>query len=420
MADVRVRRPAHAPRAGMAPTAPAVPRALAAQGSRGHRVSALRRLWPGLRRPAEGALLRGQRTHGEGHLDQALSELRRGLADDPQGDRLPALHARASLPETRHGRARVRDRVERPYGARVLASRRRVGRVVAADRRPQALLRLLGPPPLRVRTPWQTASAAPLDLHRGRPDRGGARACGPHGLHRDEQRHRLRRRRAQRPAALAGDVVLPLRPPGVLLCHADRRLRARLHRERRRDGVRLRRRHRPSALGAAGRHLRLHGRRGLAEDHLRRNLGRLLRRAGRPHRGHPLALQRARLDHGGADRACGARLLLDLRALRRGWPATGQDRPARDVGSERAQRPAGLAVPRREVLAGRRRRLPDLRRRAKQGLRAHSRAPLATGAESEGPRKVRSAEATKSASAMPVKGHTRYEFWKTRLTKRRT
>ena len=46
----------------------------------------------------------------------------------------------------------------------------------------------------------------------------------------------------------------------------DGRLRPGLHRQHRRHGLRLRRRDRPPALGAARRHVRLHGRRRLADD----------------------------------------------------------------------------------------------------------------------------------------------------------
>ena len=93
---------------------------------------------------------------------------------------------------------------------------------------------------------------------------------------------------------LARDVVRALRAARVLLRDADGRLRARLHRERGRHRLRLRGRHRAPALGARGRDVRLHGGRGLAEDRLRRHLGRDVHRARRAHRGAALALRRSR------------------------------------------------------------------------------------------------------------------------------
>ena len=59
----------------------------------------------------------------------------------------------------------------RRNGRELLARERGLGRVVAAPRRQDALLRLLGPPPLRVPDPRQAATAPPVDVQRRRPDR---------------------------------------------------------------------------------------------------------------------------------------------------------------------------------------------------------------------------------------------------------
>ncbi len=82
MADLRLRRPAHASRPGLETATASVPRAVAAEGPSRHRVPTVRRVRKGLRRPAEGALLRDQRADGEDHLDEALLALRGRLTDD--------------------------------------------------------------------------------------------------------------------------------------------------------------------------------------------------------------------------------------------------------------------------------------------------------------------------------------------------
>ncbi len=203
-------------------------------------------------------------------------------------------------------------------------------------------------------------------------------------VHRDEQRQRLRRRRQDRTAALARDLVRALRTARVLLRDADRRLRASLHRERGRDRLRLRRVDRQPSLGARGRDVRLHGGRGLAADGVRRHLGRDLHRARRPHRRAALAVQRSVGDHRRADRPRRARLLLDVREVRRRGIATSEDRPSANLRAERAQRRPDLALPRRQVLAARRRRPPDLHHGPEQDLRAHSAGTLVEAPESEG------------------------------------
>lgn len=214
---------------------------------------------------------------------------------------------------------------------------------------------------------------------------------------------------------MARDVVLALRAARVLLRDADGRLRAGLHRERGRDRLRLRSRERAPAVGAASRDVRLYGGCGLAEDGLRRHLGRQLRRAGCPHGRRAVAFQRAGLDHGRPDGAGRARVFLDLRTLRgRGAPAR-EGRRAGNLGAQRAERRPGLALPRRQVLGARRGRVPDLHLRPQQAVRAHSAGPVAAAPGGAEARTVRSIPESKKARAMPVRGQTRYELWKTRL-----
>ncbi len=128
----------------------------------------------------------------------------------------------------------------------------------------------------------------------------------------------------------------------------------------------------------------------------------------------------AGLDHGRPDGSRRDRLLLDLRPVRRWRAAARQGRPARHLGVERAERRPGLALPRRQVLGPRRRRLPRLHLGPQQGLRDDHSAALRGAEEGKGSREVPEAEASKSARAMPVKGQARYEVWKTRLRKSKT
>ena len=111
-----------------------------------------------------------------------------------------------------------------------------------------------------------------VDVHGRSRDQQLARLQRRQDLLRHRRRQPLRDRRPHRPASLAGAVAPAFRAPRVLLRHADYCVRARLHRERRRDAVRLRGLERAAALGAAGRHLHLHGRRRLAATRLRRHL----------------------------------------------------------------------------------------------------------------------------------------------------
>ena len=100
-----------------------------------------------------------------------------------------------------------------------------------------------------------------------------------------------------------------------------------------------------------------------------------------------------------ASRAGGSALRRGSRARRRSSPASSTSRraggaepaglrrvkigPRRNLRAERAQRRSDLAVPRRQVLAARRRR-PGSTSRAEQGVRAHSGAALAEAPEGEG------------------------------------
>ena len=113
------------------------------------------------------------------------------------------------------------------------------------------------------------------------------------GVRRVRRRPRVRPRRADGKAALAGGVVLALRPARVLLRDSDGRLRARLHRQCRRNALRVRREVGPAPLGAERRHVHLHRGRGLAPDDLRRHLGRILLGFRRRDRRSALALHDA-------------------------------------------------------------------------------------------------------------------------------
>ena len=88
--------------------------------------------------------------------------------------------------------------------------------------RQDPLLRVLGPPPVRLPDPRQAQAAPQVDVRGRRPDRRRARPGGSNRRDRDEQRERLRRRRQDRASALALDVLLALREAGVLLRDARR------------------------------------------------------------------------------------------------------------------------------------------------------------------------------------------------------
>ena len=97
------------------------------------------------------------------------------------------------------------------------------------------------------------------------------------------------------------------------------------------------------------------------------------------------------------------RLASELRRLDR-------ERAARHVGAERPERRARLALLRRQVLGARRGRQAGLHLGPEQAVCAHSRAALEDAPEAEGEGgegEVRSAEASKSATPMPVKGQSR-------------
>ena len=197
------------------------------------------------------------------------------------------------------------------------------------------------------------ASTGPLDVRGRRPGRRGACVRRREGVHRHEQRERLRGRREQRTDALARDLLLALRAARVFLRDAYRRLRPRLRRQCGRHGLRLRSLDRRSALGTRSRHLRLHRSGGVAKDGLRRKLGRQLHRARRAHGRLPLALRGSVLDHRRAHGSRRARLLRDVHPLRVRRASSNQGRPARDLRSQRTERAARLAVSRRKVLTRR-------------------------------------------------------------------
>ena len=81
----------------------------------------------------------------------------------------------------------------------------------------------------------------------------------------------------------------------------------------------------------------------------------------------------------------------------------------------------GLALPRRQVLGRSSRTASASTSRAEtRSTRMITQQRYASAEEGEGPREVPEAEASKSASAMPVKGQARYDVWKTRLRNSKT
>ena len=178
--------------------------------------------------------------------------------------------------------------------------------------------------------------------------------------------------RATGKRALARAVVLALPGrPRVLLRHAGGRLRPRVHRQHRRHDVRLRRDDRPPALGAARRHVRLHGRGGLAEDGLRRLLRRQRLRASTPRTGDlRWKYDARRVDPRRADRrrTGSSTSRPAARAATHGTPL--REARARAERSRSNARTGKFVwcVPRRPVLAGRRRLEAALPRRAARGV----------------------------------------------------
>ncbi len=363
---------------------------------------------------------RHRRQARESPLAAEVLELHRRLSRGRARDSLRPTDAPSALREERPchpGRDdRGAGRQDRSHEMAVQGRPHRVGPVA---RRPRSLFRLLGSQGLCARRA-QAAQSNALECRDGRQGHRCARIRERDRLRRHVRRSCVRARRAHRPAALARRVLYALRAPGVLLRYAGRCLRARLPRQHGRNGLRLRCDHGKPALGAAGGDVRLLRARGLAEHGVRRDVGRVLLGARCAHRRLPLAVHRSRRGDGGALGAGRSRLLLDVRQVRPAPPEAREERPPGDVRAQRPHRRSCLAVPRRPLLAGRSRRPANLHIREAAHLRAHpAGAPQADPALA-GPRALRPIPKSKKASAMPVKGQTRYELWKTRLRKSST
>ena len=227
-------------------------------------------------------------------------------------------------------------------------------------------LRLVGPLRLCDRRPDEEGQVA---LSNGRPGRRRSRVLPRHDLHPDEQRPPLCDQRVDGPGALARFVVLALRAARVLLCNAHRCLRPRLHRQRRRLRLLVRSEDRPPDLGSARRDVRLHGCCGVAEDGVRRDVGRLGRRVRRGDRQDALAARLARRCVRGADGDERAALLLDARGVRGQTPAARRARRQPDLRPRRPDREAHLELRGRRVFAHRRGPGAGLSRRPDTRLR---------------------------------------------------
>ena len=171
MAHLRLRQRALARLPLQAPTAVQAP--VDDRRPRLDRVPAERRLRARLRRPAEGSLLRAQRRDRPGELAQEPRPLRRRVADDRQGPRLPVLHAPrrccAQGQDGADGFVVAWDAADR---ARALALRGRAVRVLAAAAWQPPLRRLLGPRRARDQREDRQAHLALRGRQRGEHLRG--------------------------------------------------------------------------------------------------------------------------------------------------------------------------------------------------------------------------------------------------------
>ena len=153
-----------------------------------------------------------------------------------------------------------------------------------------------------------------------RPDRRGARPCRPDAVRRDEQRSVYGV--DARPGARSGTPHRSRASVGASTSTRRRRSPTGASSSETRTAPSTRSAPaRSPALGARGRDVRLHGGRGLAENGLRRHLGRdfiaLDARTGEPR------WRFAAPSGSPARRQCRARLLLHVRAVRRGRAAAG-------------------------------------------------------------------------------------------------
>ena len=250
MADLRVRRSAHAPGAARLADPPALPRALAVGGQGRHRVPALGRL----RKRSTSRSRRDASTSsrlapasGSGRGTSTTAWLRRRRSATASSTRGSWIACRAGKHEAgARGFVIAWDARQRAPALAIRRGRR------SSRRRCSSATRSTSAPGTTSSTRSRCGGGSvrgALDVRGRRPGRRGACVRGRDGLHRHEQRERLRGQRAERPDALARDLVLALRAARVLLRDADRRLRARLRRQRGRHGLRLRRLDRTSALG---------------------------------------------------------------------------------------------------------------------------------------------------------------------------
>ena len=415
LADVRLQRRTVALRA--VPASAAVRGPLVAQAGGRSRASSGGRLRPRFPLQQPGHRGRHRRAARENRLEAAVPELHRRL---PRGCARDALRPPDAPPAVREERSchagrddRGTRRQDRPHE---MAVQGRPDRVRPLARRPRPLLRLVGSQGLCAQRA-QEEESHDLEL---RDRRQGRRRSGVRKrdcLRGHERGPRLRDQRAHRTTALAGAVVLALRPSGVLLRCPRGCLRPRLPRQHGWNGLRLRGDHREPALGSPGRDLRLLGTRRLEEHGVRWDVGRVLLGPRRANRRLPLALQRARRSHGGAVSPGRPRLLRDVRPVLAAAPEAREERPPSDLCIERAHRRSRLALPRRPLLAGRGRLPADLHLRKEAHLRSDPGGPPQADSALAGDRALRPIPESKKASAMPVKGQTRYELWKTRLRK---
>ena len=267
-------------------------RALVDRRPRHARVPADDRLRARVPGPAEGPLLRARREDRQGRLEEEPQPLRRVLADDRRGRRLPVVHAPGGLPAGAGGRRRLRGRLgrRRPAASAGASSRRR-----SSPRRCCAAAASTSAPGTTTSTRSTRRPGAQIWSFQADDEVNTSAAYWKRTIYiASDGGHALRAQRADRQAALERAVGLEVRVARVLLRHPDGRLRPRLHRQHRRHDVRVRREERQAALGAAARHLHLRRGRRLEAASVRGHLRRQVLRARRRHRRHRLADRRAR------------------------------------------------------------------------------------------------------------------------------
>ena len=401
VADLRLRHPADAPGARLAEPEAAVPRALEAEGPCRHRVPALGRLRKGLRRPAEGAVLRHQRTHREARLDEALPELLGRVAARSR-DGIVYQAYMHELPCQKHeaGAEGFVIAWNAQNGRELWRVRRGLRGVVAAPRRQRRSTSAPGTGTLYA-LPDSAASAGRCSsgpssaddqivaapayaAGRLRRDTNGGRVYALNartgklsaGTRRPSHASGAASTSTRRPRSPTGgsSSATPTAPstpsePGPGIC-SGRGRSARTSTQRRRSGER--RSSSAPGTGTSSRSMRATGSRSLA-------------------------LRRAVLDHWRADGSRRARLLLDVRPLRRRRAPPVKSGPARDVRAERAERRSRLAL---STTASTRRSSSDGRRIYISGRnKVYALIPRLAGSSSGGCRRRRSALELKRARA---------------------